>query len=633
MTFTLAELLQYLTEIFFVLLVIITIVDFVRHRDKVRRDVALLLLSLTTAILLRLVRQITGIAIEDAPWMSLVGSLALLAQPYLLVRIVHYFRPVPPLVYRGALGGMLLSWALLLLLGTPLSPAVTLAMIFYFVAIDGYAVYAFVQGAFSSAGVARQRLRFAATGSAFLTLALFFIGVNVVVPELAPSTAPIVQAMAILAALAYYLSFAPPRGLRQGWQLAEMRDYLQQVQRARLKTAQGTLDSLYEAVNRAMGTDAVLIALWDDEQQALEIRKASEALAGTDLQSRAVVQDAWRQQKSGIVYRDARLGAEDAQWMQGLDAETLLMVPMSTGSRAMGLLLVFLRHGSLFIEDDLRLLTIFAQQTAILLENYAMLDTLHAQAQELERNVKERTLELQRSNEQLRQFAYVASHDLQEPLRTISTYLQLIEYRYPDKLDDEGREFINFAVEGAQRMKDLISALLQYSRVEAKQRDFGVVDSQKVLDNALRFLETAIREAEASVTHDPLPQVRADEQLLAQVFQNLISNAIKYRSSGRKLEIHIGVDQKPGQVVFCVRDNGIGIEPQYLERIFVIFQRLHHNNEYAGTGIGLAVCKKAVELLGGRIWAESEVDKGTSFYFTVPAQAPVNKQASSLYRS
>jgi chemotaxis family two-component system sensor kinase Cph1 len=208
---------------------------------------------------------------------------------------------------------------------------------------------------------------------------------------------------------------------------------------------------------------------------------------------------------------------------------------------------------------------------------------------------------------------------LQEPLRTVSLYLQLIEKRYPDKLDEDGREFIAFAVDGATRMKDLIDALLMYSRIESKPRNFTQVDTQAIVDEVCKLLEASINEAEATLTVDhPLPQIKADEQLMLQLFQNLISNAIKYRSD-RRPEIHIGASRENGHWVFCVRDNGIGIEPQYLDRIFVIFQRLHDRSTYPGTGIGLAVAKRTVELHGGKIWAESEVGKGTTFYFSIPA--------------
>jgi PAS domain S-box-containing protein len=235
-----------------------------------------------------------------------------------------------------------------------------------------------------------------------------------------------------------------------------------------------------------------------------------------------------------------------------------------------------------------------------------------------EDNLARFAIDLQRSNKELEQFAYVASHDLQEPLRMIGSYLQLIKTRYGDKLDTDGAEFITFAIEGAARMKDLINGLLAYSRVETQPKAFTPIDSQAALDRARRLLELAIEDAEATITNDPLPQIKADEQQIVQLFQNLIGNALKYRSSERKPEIHVGAVLERGEWVFSVRDNGIGIEAQYLDRIFVIFQRLHNRGKYSGTGIGLSICKKVVERHGGHMWVESEIGKGTTFYFTIP---------------
>jgi light-regulated signal transduction histidine kinase (bacteriophytochrome) len=299
-------------------------------------------------------------------------------------------------------------------------------------------------------------------------------------------------------------------------------------------------------------------------------------------------------------------------------------VPIQSKERLWGLLVVVLKDRSLFIDDDLRMLELLAQQCALVLYNNRLIDELQAYSGQLEQKVDERTEALHRSNEELRRFAYVASHDLQEPLRTVTSYLQSIEQRYPDKLDGEGREFITFAVDGARRMKNLINDLLIYSRVENRSRTFTLLEMQQVLDKAKESLGLSITEADVRITHDPLPQLVADEDLMGQIFQNLIGNAIKYRSA-KQPEIHIGANCTDQYWTFSIRDNGIGIEQQFLERIFVIFQRLHTIEEYPGTGIGLAVCKKAVELHGGRIWAESEPGQGTTFYFTIPVREAVEQ--------
>jgi PAS domain S-box-containing protein len=224
--------------------------------------------------------------------------------------------------------------------------------------------------------------------------------------------------------------------------------------------------------------------------------------------------------------------------------------------------------------------------------------------------------ELKRSNAELEQFAYVASHDLQEPLRMVASYTQLLGRRYDARLDTDAREFMSYIVDGATRMKQLIEDLLAYSRVGTKQ-DVRPVSSEAALGRALFNLRTAIEEAGAAVTHDALPVVQADEPQLAQLLQNLIGNALKFRSDSVP-RIHVAVSEEENEWHFAVRDNGIGIERQYFERIFMVFQRLHNKGEYPGTGIGLAICKKVVERHGGRIWVESRPSEGSSFHFTLP---------------
>jgi PAS domain S-box-containing protein len=227
--------------------------------------------------------------------------------------------------------------------------------------------------------------------------------------------------------------------------------------------------------------------------------------------------------------------------------------------------------------------------------------------------------ELKRSNAELAQFAYVASHDLQEPLRMVSSYTQLLARRYGDRLDGDAREFMAYIVDGAARMKQLIEDLLAYSRVGTRGREFREVPVEAPLRRAIANLRAAIEEASASVSFDALPTVPADEPQLAQLFQNLIGNALKFRSPSVP-RIHVSCSEGDREWEFKVADNGIGIEPQYFERIFMVFQRLHNKTEYPGTGIGLAICKKVIERHNGRIWVESVPDQGTIFHFTLPKQ-------------
>lgn len=223
--------------------------------------------------------------------------------------------------------------------------------------------------------------------------------------------------------------------------------------------------------------------------------------------------------------------------------------------------------------------------------------------------------ELKRSNTELEQFAYVASHDLQEPLRMVTSYLQLLEKRYKDKLDKDATEFIGFAVDGSNRMRALIQSLLAYSRIN-RVKPFEEINLDEQLKDVLENLSTTIKENNAIIKIDELPEIYGDPVLINQVFQNLIENAIKFRNS-KTPEIIISGKKINNEYLFSVKDNGIGIQKEYLDKIFVIFKRLHSKDKYPGTGMGLAICKKIVERHGGKIWVESEIDKGSTFYFTI----------------
>lgn len=227
--------------------------------------------------------------------------------------------------------------------------------------------------------------------------------------------------------------------------------------------------------------------------------------------------------------------------------------------------------------------------------------------------------DLERSNAELKKFAYVASHDLQEPLNQVANYVQLLEMRYEAKLDEDAKEFINYAVQGVSLMQTLIDDVLAYSKVDSQAIALQITEVDTALERALSNLRKRISETQTTITHDSLPTVMADGTQIIQLFLNLIGNAIKFRGS-QAPQIHIGAERLENEWLFSVSDNGIGIDPQFSDRIFVIFQRLHTRDEYHGTGMGLAICKKIIECHRGRIWVESQLGQGATFYFTIPVR-------------
>lgn len=236
-----------------------------------------------------------------------------------------------------------------------------------------------------------------------------------------------------------------------------------------------------------------------------------------------------------------------------------------------------------------------------------------------EEELKKLSEELARSNADLQQFASTASHDLQEPLRVVAGFVNLLAKRYKGRLDEKADEFIGFAIEGTRRMEVLIKDLLAYSQVETQSKSFEPIECSAALDKAVFNLQAAIKDSGAIVTRNDLPTVAADSSQLIRLFQNLIGNAIKFHGK-EPPKIQVFAERRGRYWVFSVRDNGIGIEPEFKDRIFIIFQRLHERREYPGTGIGLAICKKIVERHGGKIWFESEPGKGSTFFFTIPVR-------------
>ena len=292
-----------------------------------------------------------------------------------------------------------------------------------------------------------------------------------------------------------------------------------------------------------------------------------------------------------------------------------LCVPLKQGDKTIGLIALANKVENYTLEDveNIESLSIAIVEALV---GFKSKNKLKKYKNRLEETVGD----LKRSNEELQRFAYVASHDLQEPLRTIASFTQLLERRYKGKLDADADEFMNYTVEAALRMKEQIKGLLEYSRISTKENEFKDVSSKFILNQAISNLQFAINENKAEITYDSMPVIMCDAGQLQRIFQNLISNAIKFKKENERPKIHISAkkDNENQEYIFSVLDNGIGIEKQYMDRIFVIFQRLHTIEEYNGTGIGLSIVKKIIERHGGRIWVKSSFGKGSIFYFTVP---------------
>ncbi len=284
---------------------------------------------------------------------------------------------------------------------------------------------------------------------------------------------------------------------------------------------------------------------------------------------------------------------------------SFLGVPLKEGEKTIGMIALANKKSGYTENDKKNVEALSVAFVEVLMRKRAEI--------EIKENLKNLTL----SNKELEQFAYITSHDLREPLRMITSFLQLLERRYKDQLDQDANEFIGFAVDGAKRLDAMTNDLLQYSKISSQKREIIPVNFEHVLEEALINLKVPIEENKAIITHDPLPIINGDEQLKVQLFQNIIGNAVKYRSQETP-KIHISATKEKNHYLFSIKDNGIGMSPEHLKKIFTIFQRLHTHEEYEGTGIGLAIAQKIVHQQGGEIWAESGLGKGSTFYFTIP---------------
>ena len=400
--------------------------------------------------------------------------------------------------------------------------------------------------------------------------------------------------------------------------LAEENELLARI--GRIISSSLDVDDVYEQfaeeVRNLVPIDRLAITVHDPEYKAWNLAyvwglESKEFLAGSLISSaHSVTADVVKNRSRFVFLASDRNTVETLMPRMiplfNVGLRTFLWVPLISSDEVIGVLTLASTRVNAYPDDVLDLVDRVGTQIAGAIAS----SQLYSQ-------IKRTQEELKRSNSELEQFAYVASHDLQEPLRMVTNYVQILAEDYKGKLSDDADRFIEYIVDGAGRMRTLIDALLSISRIGNQGRAFEPTDCNDVLRRVIANLETTIDNSGAMVTHDVLPMVNGDAVQLAQLFQNLISNGIKFRREDMP-HVHVSAEKKDDEWVFSVRDNGIGIAPRHYQRIFLMFQRLHGRSEYSGTGIGLALCQKIVQRHRGRIWLDSEEGRGSTFYFTVP---------------
>ncbi|MBK8905823.1 MAG: GAF domain-containing protein [Anaerolineaceae bacterium] len=613
---TLNEFLTLIIQVTLVLIAVLTFANYIRRRDQIRLDIALLFGAFAYIVFIQRLLVNPGPNEALNRWLSLSIPLVLMAHPYLLLRLVLDFRPVPAAVWWFAIIGLVVSWALMIFVPS-VPTTMTVAFVAYFVYVELYAAVAFVRGAMATAGVTHWRMALAASGSGLLALWAFAGGVTAVLPGLASVFETLNQFIALFAVLAYYAGFATPVWLRRYWQLREMQRFLRQTSGPWTgEPITSTLDRLCQMTMRAMGGTAAMVVLWDEKESHLVIGASTDEISlptGRRVDSEAIWRS-WQSQTPLVGLIPTDFSIKETPIAVGLGAKATIIVPIMNQERAWGILQVFNRRKSLFPTDDLNLLALFAEQTAIAL-GYA---SLVSEQQALIQKLSWRTQQLEAAYSELESFSYSVSHDLRAPLRHVSGYMELLQKYVAETLDAKANRYIQISLDEARRMGILIDDLLAFSRFGRSEIRWTEVDFDQLVKEVIADFEPELQERQVRWHIHTLPMVQGDRTMLRLVWSNLISNALKFSREQEEAEVEIGVEPSGTAYTFFVRDNGKGFDMQYVGQLFGVFQRLHKVSEFEGTGIGLATVRRVVQRHGGRCWAEGKEGEGATFYFTLP---------------
>jgi len=646
--------LRLLTQLFFVLLGFITTVNYFHYRGKTRRDIALMSGSLAIPFFIELLERTTGL---KSPGLNLLGVLSLLAQPYLLLNLAHYFHPIPFLVRRVAFMAMITS-GIAVIGADVLSPSLTLvaglAVVAYFVVINGYVMVIFVQGTWVTSGVVQRRLRLAAAGSGFFALALLFLGLTALLPALANELSSLLLLMAIASALCYTVGFVPPRWLQRAWQLAELQNYLGQINnkdvKERLNVAEG-LDALCLAAIRATSGNIAAVIQKNERENQWVIRHATgrSELINHVLDDAGIINRVQRDHAPTYIRLSQPLSAEDRRLLEFVGAHTLLVSPIAAAERDWGLLLLFMPRSSLFIEDDLSLVGLIAQQSAMFLENSTLIETMQHDSATLEQTVAERTAEVRQLNLQLErrvlertadlshanaelsrvvqakdEFLANMSHELRTPLNGILILTEVLIEQIRGPLNERQLDSLHTIQSSGHHLLSLINDILDLAKMEAGKLELLVetVNVNDICRSSLQFVKELAHQKQIRLifSNDNLEaQIQSDPRRLKQILINLLSNAVKFTADGGQVSLKILTDETHNIMRFVVQDTGIGIPAAAMPQLFKPFTQLDSGlaREHEGTGLGLTLVSRLVELHGGGIEVESEGILGQGSCFTV----------------
>lgn len=623
---TLVDFWRLLSQLSFLFLAATTLYQWTRHRDQTRLDIALVFLLFGLAILVQYFRDFTH---DTNQWLDLGLALAILAQPLFLLRVVRYFHPLPALVLGSAFGafiaiGIFVAITLASLTpGAPAPSAVAIPLVAYLVLVGGYASFLFVRGALTIPGITGKRLFLVSAGSGLLVL--LFLGNLVLslsggtkVPEPAQSLVGVaLQSLAIASAVSYYLGFSPPRWLIRSWQLGELQHFL--LQAPKKPSMASSVALLSSAAERAVGGVSALVLLWDTEKGGLRA-EAPEAAQGHrwDWKEEPFLIEVLQKRRPRVYFvGPSAPGLQTAPWVRGVGARTCYVLPLESTLHRWGVFLVALRYSPLFVQEDLEMLTLLGEQCALQLDTATLVDSLA----KVNRSLKDRVAEqgrqailLEEANKELEAFSYSVSHDLRSPLRGIDGWSNALQEDYGPLLDATAQDYLKRVRTEAHRMSQLIDDLFQLSRVSRTELVLAVVDLSLVAARVVARLKEALPHRAIEFTIAPRLTAVCDSRLIDVVLTNLFDNATKFTAPRALALVEFGTTDEGW---FFVRDNGVGYDMRYAEKLFGVFQRMHDATTFPGTGIGLAIVKRVIQRLGGRVWAEGRPGEGATFCFTL----------------
>jgi signal transduction histidine kinase len=619
-----SQLLQLLTSVSFIVVFVLVVVRLVRRPSRESLDIALFFGAPAIAITVSWITQMLGIRNTT---ISLISAALIIAMPLLTLRAIQGFTQLPRLVVpAAALTWFVTAIAIAILAAqTPpaaapapeapsaLTIAIVVLILVSFVGFESYAGYAVLRSTRLAHGVTRRRLQLIGTGTLLLALAIVCAGLAALAPLASSLTLP----LALASAIAYLLGFSPPAALRRAWQAPEVFEFVRRTSRL---VGDAAPELVYATLARelasALGETEVALGIWRPESESFRYwrngrppldRKLDESLAA----------EAFVKQRALVTVEgtDGKVLPPD---YAALGRHHVLAVPVSVGTRRIGVIGVLVARRTTFFEDDLALLALLADQAGVVLEHRRLFEEVHALNRTLEHNVSE----LRALNDELGAFAYSVSHDLRAPLRSIDGFSQILLEDKGPALGDDGRQHLDRVRAAATRMGALIDDMLLLSRLTRDEMSPQNVDLAAIARTVIDELRARDPQRSVEFETDGALPANVDERLLRIALTNLIGNAWKFTRERRLAHIRFGGETRDGEAVFFVRDDGVGFDMRYAQKLFGAFQRLHTNAEFEGTGIGLATVQRIVHRHGGRVWAESEVGKGTTLYFTLPPAGP-----------